>query len=69
MAGSFAFGGRPAWLHLKLQLVAVADDGQQVSVNDLVALTKEHERLEDLGLTLVEAKALLWELQRFIGTP
>jgi hypothetical protein len=48
-------------LRFKLQLVVVADDDQQVSVDDLVVLTKEHERL---GLTLAEAKALLLEVQR-----
>jgi hypothetical protein len=51
-------------LRFKLQLVVVADDDQQVSVDDLVVLTKEHERLEQLGLTLAEAKALLLEVQR-----
>jgi hypothetical protein len=50
-------------LHFKLQLVVIADDDEQVSVDDLVVLTKEHQRLEQLGLMLAEAKALLLELQ------
>ena len=33
-------------LHFKVQLVAVADDDQQVSVEDLIVLDKEHERPE-----------------------
>jgi hypothetical protein len=51
-------------LRFKLQLVVVADAGQQVSVDDLLALDKEHERLEQLGLTLAEAEALLLAVQR-----
>ena len=51
-------------LQFKLQLVVVADRDEQVSVDELVVLTKEYERLEHLGLTLAEAKALLLELQR-----
>ena len=53
-------------LRLKLQLVVVDDDDQQVSVDELVVLNKDHERPEHLGLTLTEAKALLLELQRQI---
>jgi hypothetical protein len=55
-------------LQCKLQLVAIADDGEQVSINDLVVLNKEHERLEQVGLTLAEAKALLLEVQHRIVT-
>ena len=42
---------------MKLQLVVVADDGQQVSVDEVIELNKDHERLEHLGLTLARAKA------------
>jgi hypothetical protein len=52
-------------LRFKLQLVVVADD-EQVSVDDIVVLNKDHERPEHLGLTLAEAKALLLELQRHV---
>jgi hypothetical protein len=50
-------------LHFKVQLVAVADDDQQISVEEIVVLDKQHERLEHIGLSLAEAKALLVELQ------
>jgi hypothetical protein len=50
-------------LQFKLQLVVVADDDRQVSVDELIVLNKDHERLEHLGLTLAEAKALLLKLQ------
>jgi hypothetical protein len=51
-------------LRLKLQLVVVADDDEQVSVDELVVLTKDYEQLEHVGLSLAEAKALLLEVQR-----
>jgi hypothetical protein len=56
-------------LRFKLQLVVVDDDDQPVSIDELVVLNKDHERLEHLGLTLAEAKALLLELQRQILNP
>jgi hypothetical protein len=31
-------------LRFKLQLVVVTDDGEQVSVDELVAVNKDHER-------------------------
>ena len=45
-------------LRFRLQLVVVADDDQQVSVDDLVVLTKEHDRLEQVGLTLGDRSIL-----------
>ena len=51
-------------LRFKLQLVVVADDDQQVSVDELVVLDKECDRAEQLGLSLQEAKALLLPVQR-----
>src|SRR5215204_5273554 len=58
----------PTWrypmpLRFKLQLVVVADDGV-TATEDLIFLDKEHERLEQLGLTLAEGKQLLREVQR-----
>jgi hypothetical protein len=50
-------------LCFKLQLVVMADD-DEVCVDDVVVLDKQHERLEHVGLSLGEAKALLLELQR-----
>jgi hypothetical protein len=43
--------------------VVVAGADRQVSVDELVVLHKDDERLEHLGLTLAEAKALLRDLQ------
>jgi hypothetical protein len=51
-------------LRFKLQLVVVADDDQQASVDELVVFDKDYERLEQLGLTLAEAKVLLLAVQR-----
>src|SRR5262245_32379472 len=50
-------------VQLKVQLVSVAEDGSE-STEDLLVLSKEHERLEQLGLTLAEGKQLLREVQR-----
>src|SRR5207248_10864098 len=58
-------GSAPMPVHLKIQLVSVAEDGSE-SIEDLLVLTKEHERLEQLGLTLGEGKQLLREVQRRI---
>ena len=44
-------------LRFKLQFVVDADDDQQVSVDELVVLDKDYERLEQLGLTLAEAES------------
>jgi hypothetical protein len=53
-------------LPFKLQLVVVADSHEQVSVDELIVLTKDHEQLEHMGLNLAEAKALLLEVQRHV---
>src|SRR5437867_10279646 len=55
-------------LRFKLQLVAVADDDEQVSIDDVAVLNKDCERLEHLGLSLAEAKTLLLQLQHQILT-
>jgi len=38
-------------LRFTLQLVVVADADEQVSVDEIVLLNKDHQRLEHLGLT------------------
>jgi hypothetical protein len=38
-------------LRFKLQLVVVADADEQVSVDELVLLHQDHQRLEHVGLT------------------
>jgi hypothetical protein len=55
-------------LHFKLQLVVATDDDEQVSVDELVVLSKDYARLEQLGLTLAEAKALLVQVQHQVLT-
>jgi hypothetical protein len=54
-------------LWFKVQLVVMADD-DEVRVDDVVVLDKQHERLEHIGLRLAEAKTLLLELQRQVVT-
>jgi hypothetical protein len=50
-------------LQVRVQLVVVTEDGEEL-VPDLANLAKAHERIEQLGLTLSEAKEILRELQR-----
>jgi hypothetical protein len=38
-------------LRFKLQFVVVADADEQVSVDEIVLLHKDHQRLEHVGLT------------------
>ena len=49
-------------VQLKIRLVSIADAGSE-SAEDLLVLTKQHQRLEQLGLTLAEGKQLLREVQ------
>jgi hypothetical protein len=44
-------------LRFKLQFVAVADDGSETT-EDGVVLDKDHELLDQVGLTLAEGKQL-----------
>ena len=46
-------------MRVKLQLVICSDDGQE----ETVTLKKDHQRIEHLGLMLVEAKQLLKSIQ------
>ena len=50
-------------VQFKRQLVVVADDGSETTEEGVV-LDKDHECLEQLGLTLAEGKQLLREVQR-----
>ena len=50
-------------LRFKVQLVMIAEDGEETA-HELIVLDKEHERIEQLGLSLAEAKLLLRELQQ-----
>jgi len=53
-------------MHVKLQLVMCTDDGREETVTDIVTLQKDCQRIEHLGLTLVEAKQLLTTLQQCV---
>src|SRR2546430_940638 len=53
-------------MRVKLQLVICHDDGHEETVTDVITLTKNHRRIEHLGLTLAEAKQLLSPLQRHL---
>jgi hypothetical protein len=53
-------------MRVKLQLVICHDDGQEETVTDVIALNKNNQRIEHLGLSLAEAKQLLGTLQHHI---
>src|SRR5262244_963895 len=53
-------------MRVTLQLVISHDDGHEETVTDVITLTKNHQRIEQLGLTLAEAKQLLSTLQRHL---
>ena len=51
-------------MQFKVQLVTLAANGQDDAVIDLAVFDKACERVEQLGLTLAEAKELLQTTQR-----
>src|SRR5262245_37439199 len=53
-------------MRVTLQLVVSHDDGHQETVTDVITLTKNHQRIEHLKLSLTESKQLLGTLQRHI---
>ena len=53
-------------MRVKLQLVMCSDEGQEETVTDVSMLNKNSQRIEHLGLSLVEAKQLLSTLQRHL---
>ena len=53
-------------MRVKLQLVMCNDEGDEETVTDVITLTKNHQRIEHLGLSLAEAKELLSTLQRHL---
>src|SRR6266849_5328951 len=53
-------------MRVKLQLVICHDDGQEETVTDVIALNKNNQRIEHLGLSLAESKQLLSTLQRHL---
>src|SRR4029434_578909 len=53
-------------MRVKLQLIICDDQGQQETITDVITLNKDHQRIEQLGLTLADAKHLLNTLQRHL---
>src|SRR3977135_2635073 len=49
-------------MRVKLQLVICHDDGQEETVTDVIALNKNNQRIEHLGLSLAESQQLLGPL-------
>ena len=46
-------------MKIKVQLVLCAEDGREEEVHEIAMVEKPHQRIEHLGLTLAEAKAVL----------
>src|SRR5713101_4173489 len=53
-------------MRVKLQLVMCNDEGDEETVTDVITLNKNNQRIEHLGLTLLEAKQLLSTTQRHL---
>jgi hypothetical protein len=53
-------------MRVKLQLVLCSDEGQEETVTHVMTLNKNSQRIEHLGLTLMEAKQLLRTLQQHL---
>jgi alkyl sulfatase BDS1-like metallo-beta-lactamase superfamily hydrolase len=53
-------------MKIKVQLVMCAEDGCEEQVQDIAVVEKPHQRIEHLGLTLAEAKAVLKRLQQHL---
>jgi hypothetical protein len=53
-------------MRLKVQLVIRADDDGTDTIHDVAVLEKDCQRIEQLGLSLAEAKQLLTQLQQHV---
>jgi hypothetical protein len=53
-------------MKITVQLVVCDDDDHQETLTDVIVLEKACQRIEQVGLTLAEAKALLSALQHQI---
>ena len=53
-------------MRVKVQLVIRADEGGPDMIHDVAVLDKDCQRIEQLGLTLAEAKRLLTQLQQHV---
>ncbi len=56
-------------MHVTLQLVVFHDDGHQETVTNVITLTKNHQHIEHLGLSLAESSHLPGTLQQHILHP
>src|SRR5882724_1277152 len=58
----------PSWrtapMKMTVQLVVCEDDGREETITDVVILEKTCQQIEQVGLTLAEAKSLLAALQQ-----
>ena len=53
-------------MKIKVQLVLCAEDGREEEVHEIAVVEKPHQRIEHLGFTLAEAKAILKTLQQHL---
>ena len=53
-------------MRVKVQLVICADDERTDTIHEVAVLEKDCQRIEQLGLTLAEAKQLLTQLQQHV---
>ena len=53
-------------MRVKVQLVICADDDGMDAIHEVAVLEKDCQRIEQLGLTLTEAKQLLSQLQQHV---
>jgi hypothetical protein len=53
-------------IKIKVQLVMCAEDGREEVVQEAAVMEKEHQRIDHLGVTLVEAKHILKTLQHYL---
>src|SRR3954467_10458819 len=53
-------------MHVRILLQITADDGAASLTEEVTALEKSAERLEDLGLSLAEGKAVTAAIQRHV---
>jgi hypothetical protein len=55
-------------MKVRVQVIIEADSGEQACIEEVASLRREMLQLEDLGLTLAEAKAMLAGVQRTMIT-
>jgi hypothetical protein len=53
-------------MRIKVQLVICADDERTDTIQEVVVLEKDCHQIKQLGLTLLEAKQLLVQLQQHV---